>query len=597
MKNINTKYDIFISYRRSSYDTANLIATKLKSAGYSVFFDLESLRSGKFNEQLYKVIENCKDFISVLPPNALDRCVNEDDWVRLEICHAMKYNKNIIPVMLNGFTWPDPMPSGMEELCNYHALTSSSVEHFDMAMESLQRKYLTSKPHIATKIMAKKTGIFAVALVAILAVLYGVFMLLSKDVCQYYAVKLVNDATAVHVIAEENSKLKDYWDEFVVEMKYEKKAERKSVLQQSMLDRINLTEKNVKTAWKDEAEEMQIGAYHSFLLSLHGISSQEIAISPMYADLIYTDYIDQLEMLRNAVNDPSSLNIRMGNVLLDIFVHSSNSFYVALLAELSDFPKYSLNAYNQLSPMWYHYPKQYKLGEKESYYEDIINTETRLTEEKLSRFENMVEQQEAELEDIERKLDEMQENWDKELAAVENNIYNEFKQNNTILESDNQWYQWGKIARWGYYLELKLNDKKENMEQGIDYVSSITPDMVCDDIITQLSLYQKYHPESKAYVETVKAFYREMAKEKIDYAGVLVFAFQDNVEHSIFRIGDIIREYDGKKIKDLEDLNAAYRSNNAGSVKLLRLVNGNLEEITIPQIKDTDIVGFVGLTE
>ena len=117
MKNINTNYDIFISYRRASYDTANLIATRLKAAGYSVFFDLESLRSGKFNEQLYSVIENCKDFISVLPPNALDRCVNEDDWVRLEICHAMKHNKNIIPVMLNGFTWPNPMPSGMEELC------------------------------------------------------------------------------------------------------------------------------------------------------------------------------------------------------------------------------------------------------------------------------------------------------------------------------------------------------------------------------------------------------------------------------------------------------------------------------------------------
>ena len=76
-------YDIFISYRRSSYDTANLIATRLKAAGYSVFFDMETLRAGKFNEQLYDVIDNCKDFILVLPPKALDRCVNEDDWVRL----------------------------------------------------------------------------------------------------------------------------------------------------------------------------------------------------------------------------------------------------------------------------------------------------------------------------------------------------------------------------------------------------------------------------------------------------------------------------------------------------------------------------------
>lgn len=72
-------YDIFISYRRSSYETANLIATRLKASGYSVFFDVETLRSGKFNEQLFSVIQQCKDFLLVLPPEALDRCVNEDD--------------------------------------------------------------------------------------------------------------------------------------------------------------------------------------------------------------------------------------------------------------------------------------------------------------------------------------------------------------------------------------------------------------------------------------------------------------------------------------------------------------------------------------
>ena len=117
------KYDIFISYRRSSYDAANLIATRLESAGYSVFFDMEKLRSGKFNEQLYNVIDNCKDFVIVLPPEALDRCINEDDWVRLEACRAMQAKKNIIPVMLNGFVWPNQMPAGMEELCKYQAYT------------------------------------------------------------------------------------------------------------------------------------------------------------------------------------------------------------------------------------------------------------------------------------------------------------------------------------------------------------------------------------------------------------------------------------------------------------------------------------------
>ena len=107
------KYDIFISYRRDNYHSANLIATRLKAEGYRVFFDLESMRSGKFNEQLYQVIEQCKDFVLVLPPDSLDRCHNEDDWVRLEILEAIRTGKNIIPVLLTGFKWPETMPKGL----------------------------------------------------------------------------------------------------------------------------------------------------------------------------------------------------------------------------------------------------------------------------------------------------------------------------------------------------------------------------------------------------------------------------------------------------------------------------------------------------
>ena len=178
------QYDIFISYRRSSYDIANLIATRLKAEGYSVFFDMEALRAGKFNEQLYDVIDNCTDFVSVLPPEALDRCVNEDDWVRLEICRAIEKKKNIVPVMLNGFTWPSPMPEGMEELRNYQALTANSIEYFDMAMERLQTRYLLSKRHLPVRKIMKVASIVVTALLAVVGILWGVFMMLSQDVCQ-----------------------------------------------------------------------------------------------------------------------------------------------------------------------------------------------------------------------------------------------------------------------------------------------------------------------------------------------------------------------------------------------------------------------------
>ena len=150
---MKTKYDIFISYRRTGgFESANLIAEKLRGMGYSVFFDVESLRSGKFNEQLYHVIEQCKDFVIVLPENGLDRCSNndgkpnEEDWIRKEVIHAIERQKNIVPVMLSGFEWPAQTPDGMVSLKDYQAITASNHETFDLAMLRLAG-YLKSKPH------------------------------------------------------------------------------------------------------------------------------------------------------------------------------------------------------------------------------------------------------------------------------------------------------------------------------------------------------------------------------------------------------------------------------------------------------------------
>ena len=58
MKSSNIQYDIFISYRRSDgFATAQLIYDRLEQRGYRVSFDMETLRSGNFNTQLYERIE------------------------------------------------------------------------------------------------------------------------------------------------------------------------------------------------------------------------------------------------------------------------------------------------------------------------------------------------------------------------------------------------------------------------------------------------------------------------------------------------------------------------------------------------------------
>lgn len=109
-------YHAFISYRRENgFLMAQVIYDRMKEKGIKCFMDLEELRSGKFNEKIIDAINDAPNFILILPKNALNRCVNEDDWVRKEILAAVKADKTIIPVMYDGFAWPKKWPENMPE--------------------------------------------------------------------------------------------------------------------------------------------------------------------------------------------------------------------------------------------------------------------------------------------------------------------------------------------------------------------------------------------------------------------------------------------------------------------------------------------------
>lgn len=139
------RYDVFISYRRDGGEsTAKILRDKLAELGYRVFFDVESLRSGDFNTKLYSVIDECSDFLLILSPNALDRCWNEDDWVRQEIERALDKGKNVIPVMLRGFSFPKELPESIEPL-RYKNGLESNYQFFDAFIEKLV-SFLESKP-------------------------------------------------------------------------------------------------------------------------------------------------------------------------------------------------------------------------------------------------------------------------------------------------------------------------------------------------------------------------------------------------------------------------------------------------------------------
>ena len=140
-------YDIFISYRREGSEYLPMhMKYLLEQRGYRAFFDMESMRSGMFNEQIYTVIEQCSDMVLILPPNALDRCINEGDWLRLEITHALKCKKNIIPVMMRGFAgFPENLPAEISQVRYCQGVTASS-EYFDSVMDRICRYLHAPKP-------------------------------------------------------------------------------------------------------------------------------------------------------------------------------------------------------------------------------------------------------------------------------------------------------------------------------------------------------------------------------------------------------------------------------------------------------------------
>lgn len=112
------RYDIFLSYcRKGGFETAKHLFDLLTRDGYSVSFDIDTLRSGDFDTALLGRIDQCTDFILILDREAFDRTLDpaferNKDWLRIELAYALEKGRNIIPVMLSGFTeFPDNLPA------------------------------------------------------------------------------------------------------------------------------------------------------------------------------------------------------------------------------------------------------------------------------------------------------------------------------------------------------------------------------------------------------------------------------------------------------------------------------------------------------
>lgn len=141
---------VFISYRRnvSSY-IARAIFQDLRSHGYDVFLDVESIDSGAFDSILLHQIEARGHFLLILTPGTLERCIEPDDWLRHEIEYAMETQRNIVPVLVNDFTFAGTekyLTGKLSSLPRYNGLPVYH-EYFDAAMDSLRSRFLKQPVH------------------------------------------------------------------------------------------------------------------------------------------------------------------------------------------------------------------------------------------------------------------------------------------------------------------------------------------------------------------------------------------------------------------------------------------------------------------
>jgi hypothetical protein len=131
---------VFISYRREGGSRlARVVQMELERRGYPCFLDVDDLGAEHFDERLLREIERAPNLVLVLAPGSLERCRRPDDWLRREIVHALKHGRNIVPLMADGFQFPDveTLPEELQSLQRLNGVVYSH-EYFNAAFDRLE---------------------------------------------------------------------------------------------------------------------------------------------------------------------------------------------------------------------------------------------------------------------------------------------------------------------------------------------------------------------------------------------------------------------------------------------------------------------------
>lgn len=598
------KFDIFISYRRDGgFQVADSVYQRLVAANYSVFLDMEQLNSGEFNTKLYDVIENCKDVILILPPNALDRCSDEKDWVRKEIEYAIKLKKNIVPIMLRGYEWPDEesLPESLRTLRNYNGITATDHNVYIENIERLKKKFLTSRPMSWWK--RYKRYLFVVMFVLVAALAVGVVMKCADDkateqtvpaeyeaVCKDFASRIMgeyikmdcNFTTIKHVYEDWNSFLDD-----CASAKFDREQ-----MVEDFHALINMSREGLMAPGNVMLSEED----RSILRAYYPAFEDFIVVQEM-VNMFYDEINGYYNSLVEYSGDEYPTKHReLMRLNLESIQLSLEMNYLYILALCADMPKSVEPLIMELTGCLSN-PVNVVIGQEKAAYEKMLDISTNKYEEIIrSMGDHVIEygRKVSVLDEINNQIEVAYKIMYEWVAIYSDAVEQE------IVETDDISSAWSKITKMATV--TRMVDEHADIISELLHIyadeaakarieSSIVPDEIFDlekfnaeyvdvgymMVYVLLSQYEAMNPNNDRYiadyVKAARIYYAGVDAGTVSAdTGLLVFATSDDMEHPTVRVGDIITEVDGKPVATYETYAEAYGDGSKNSsVKLLRV--------------------------
>ena len=489
----------------------------------------------------------------------LDRCCDEEDGVRREVEYAIEKGKNVIPVMLRGFDWPDKstLPESMRELPNYEGIAATDYKLFPENMERLKTKLLLSKPEITWH---RYKTLFISAILILLAMIGMLLAYLwsSKTeyemICNEYSMKMMTEFVKMHhnaLLAQDGLQaFEDYCEEL-----HEDRDMAKSNL--NMYMSLSLCRKQLQIPNK-----LPLSEYEKNIFRKHRFEIEELDAMYLVADEYYKEINHYFDNILLISNQEEISKVLKENVILNYdFIESYlKSTYYDLLSVYATMPS---TIYTNLQPTT---SELELVGEVSirlmaAEYESMSQLQMNKTNSVLNQMgENIVAMRlaaEPKLATNTNPQAKIEETY-KKVEETYNNLSSKCKLNS----NDEIHVQWYKIVLFGDFLYTLSELYYEMRNDGIEYISHITPQFVCKKMYERLDAYQTYHPETATYVQTVRAYFTEISEGKRTHSGVIVRQLIDS--HPYIQLGDIIVEYDNQAITNLESLKAVYQQNMNG---------------------------------